>query len=503
MSEIDFLKKVGKGAGILFMGIILSKLLTYAFRAVVAKSFGAADYGLLMLSVSVVSFVASAIVMGLPQGLLRYVSFYIGKSQKNLIGPIVGAVIKLVLPLSVLFSFVLWVSAGHISVLFFHKPELVPLIRFFAFLVPFLVLYNIFDNVIQAFQDAKALVISRNLADPLAKLSLLVVFVVLGFGFLGAAAAYFSGIVFSVFAMIYFLRKKVPSFIEVFKFRGRLSRELVSYSWPLLFTNFSLLIFSWADVIMLGYFVSSAEVGIYDAASATSRLLSIVPLAFSTMFMPAITEVFAKNRSEVGRLYRHVSKWILLLLFPMLFFIAMFSRPILGAFFSYQFKEGATSLIILSVGQMLWGWGLLSSNILAMLKRTKIIFFTSALAAVLNLVLNIFLIPKLGIAGAAIATAVSLFVMALLNLLIVSKFIRAWPFDRSFIKIALSITFPIIGLIVLFRSFVIELPLVYALGVGLLFSLVYVLLLFITRSLDSEDIEILKVALRKYGVLRK
>ncbi len=501
--ELDFLKKVGKGAGVLFIGIIISKFLTYLFRAIVARSFGASEYGLLILAVSVVSFIASAIVIGLPQGLLRYVAFYIGKSQNNLISPMVGSVVKITLPLSILFSLVLWKSANYISILFFHKPELIPLIRFFAFLVPFLVLYNILDNVLQAFQDAKALVISRNLVDPFAKLSFLALFLVVGFGFFGAAVAYFAGIVFSVFAMIYFLRRKIPGFFDIFKFQGKLSKELVSYSWPLLFTNFSLLIFSWADVIMLGYFLPSAEVGIYDAASATSRLLSVVPLAFSTMFMPAITEVFAKNRSSIGKFYIHISKWVLLLLLPVLFFIAMFSKTILGTFFSYQFEGGAASLIILSIGQLVWGWGLLSSNILAMLKHTKIIFLTSAFAAFLNLVLNILLIPGMGIEGAAIATAISLFVSALLNILISSRFIKAWPFNLSFFKLIASITLPVIALMLLFHSFVIELPLIYAMGVGIIFALVYVMMLFVTKSFDSDDMEIFRLGLKKLNLIKR
>lgn len=501
--ELDFLKKVGKGAGVLFIGIIISKFLTYIFRAIVARSFGASEYGLLILAVSLVSFIASAIVIGLPQGLLRYVAFYIGKSQHKLITPMIGSVVKVTLPLAIFFSLVLWISASPISILFFHKPELIPLIRFFAFLVPFLVLYNILDNVLQAFQDAKSLVISRNLADPFAKLLFLALFLVVGFGFFGAAIAYFAGIVFSVFVMVLFLRSKIPKFENIFKFQGRLSKELISYSWPLFFTNFSLLIFSWADVIILGYFLPSAEVGIYDAASATSRLLSVVPLAFSTMFMPAITEVFAKDRSDIGRFYIHISKWVLLLLLPVLFFIAMFSKTILGTFFSYQFEGGATSLIILSIGQLVWGWGLLSSNLLAMLKRTKIIFVTSAFAAILNLGLNMLLIPKMGIEGAAIATAISLFVMALLNMLISYKFIKAWPFNLSFLKLMASITLPVIALILLFHGFIIELPLVYTMGIGFIFALTYIAMLFLTKSFDADDMEIFRLGLKKLNLIKQ
>lgn len=501
MENLGFFKKVGKGAGILFVGIILSKLFTYAFRAIVARHFGAANYGLLILAIAIVSFVALVIVLGLPQGLLRYIAYYLGKNDRQVIAPMIGSVIKVIFPASLFFGLVMFLFASEISTFIFHKPELVLFLRISSVLAPFLVLYNIFDNVLQAFQDAKALVISRNFADPLLKLVVLGLLVLFGFGVWGAAFAYVFGIVFSVVVMIYYIRRQV-SIRAIFFRPGKLSSELVSYSLPLMFTNFSLMIFSWADVIILGVFLSSTFVGIYDAASVTSRLLSVVPLAFSTIFMPAITEVYAKNKSFVIALYNHVAKWVLLLLLPMLFFLAMFSDTMLESFFGSEFGAGAVSLVILLVGQLFWGWGLLASNMLAMMERTKLIFFNSALAAVMNIVLNFLLIPRIGILGAAIATALSLFTMAALNLIAVAYIMKAKPLDFYVVKLLFSITVPVIVLVIFFRSFIINLPLVYALGIGFLFSLCYGVLLFVTKSFDSEDVELFKLALRKYGMIK-
>lgn len=501
MSDLNFLKKVGKGAGILFIGIILSKLFTYAFRAVVARYFGAADYGLLILAMAIVSFIALVMVFGLPQGLLRYIAYDIGRGNRKAIAPMVGSVLWLVLSVSFVLGVALWVFAEEVSVGLFHKPELVLFLRISAVLAPLLVVYNVFDNVLQAFQSAKALVVSRNFADPLSKVVILLVLASLGFGVWIAPFSYVFGIIVSVAIMVYYVGKQI-SLKDMLLRPARLSRELVSYSLPLMFTNLSLMIFSWADVIVLGMFVSSEGVGIYDAASVTSRLLSIVPLAFSTMFMPAITEVYAKNKWQVISLYNHVTKWVLLLLLPMLFFLAMFSRTMLGFFFGSEFGVGAASLVVLLVGQLFWGWGLLAANILAMLERTKLIFFNSALAAIMNIVLNFVLIPRMGILGAAIATAFSLFVMTVLNLVEVAVIMKARPLDLYLAKVLFAVAVPVALLVVIFRGFIIDIPLVYALVVGALFSLVYFALLFVTKSFDFEDMEIFRSALRKYAPMK-
>lgn len=492
MKDLSFLKKVSKGAGILLFGILLSKVLSYAFRAITARYFGASDYGLLVLAVAIVSFLAMSAVLGLPQGLLRYIAYYVGKGNKKIIAPMIGSVVKLVVPISLFFGLAIFLFASAIADVFFHKPGLALFLRIAAFLAPLLVLYNVFDYVLQAFQDAKSIVISRNLADPLSKVLLLLVVIFFGFGVWGAAFAYVGGIAVAVSVMLLFLRKKIQNFSFIFFRPGKLSKELVSYSWPLLFTNFSLMIFSWADVIILGIFVTSASVGVYDAASVTSRLLAIVPLAFSTMFMPAITEVFARGKSHVAGLYDHVCKWVLLLLLPMLFFLAMFSKTILGSFFGAEFSAGAASLIILLFGQLFWGWSLLASNILAMLKRTKLIFLISAFAAVLNVILDVILIPRIGILGAAVATSVSLCVAAVINVMVASHYVKSRPFGFYAVKLLLSIAVPVCVLSVILRSFIIEVSLVYALILGLLFSLVYLALLFVTKSFEPEDIELFK-----------
>lgn len=503
MKDLNFLKKVGKGAGILLFGILLSKVFAYVFRVIVARSFGASDYGLLILAIAIVSFVASTAVFGLPQGLLRYIAYYLGKGDERVVAPMIGSVLKVVFPISLFFGIVTFVFAGELSTVFFHKPELILFLKITAFLIPLLVLYNVFDYVLQAFQDAKSLVVSRNLADPLAKVTLLSLVVWFGLGVWGAAFAYVGGVAVAVAVMLLFLRKKVKNFSFVFLKPARLDRELVSYSWPLLFTNFSLMIFSWADVIMLGIFVPSASVGVYDAASVTSRLLSIVPLALSTMFMPAVTEVFAKNESHVARLYRHVSKWVLMLLLPMLVFLAVFSRTILGSFFGSEFSAGAVSLIVLLFGQLFWGWSLVSSNILAMLKKTKLVFFLSASAALINIVLNIVLIPRIGILGAAVATSFSLVFVAVLQMFLASRELKTVPFGYDVIKLLVSIAIPVGILVLFFRGFIVDIPLIYAIGIGFLFSLAYLILLFITKSFDSDDKELFDLALKKYNPLKK
>lgn len=506
MEDINFLRKVGKGTVILLFGTVLSKFLAYVFRAIVAKHYGASVYGLLVLAIAIASLVASTALLGLDGGLLRYVAYHLGNANKKILVPMISSVVKVVFPISLFLGLATFVFAKEVSTIFFHKPELALFLQIAAFLIPLFGLYSIFDKLLQAFQDAKGLVIARNFVDPLGKVVLLGLFLLLGVGIWGVVFAYVFGVGLSAVVMFFLLRKKMPGFGSIFFRQEKLSRELVSYSLPLLFSSFLIMLLSWIDIIILGIFVDSASVGIYDAASVTSRLTAIVPLALSTMFMPAITEVFAKNHSadysNIGRLYKHISKWGLILLLPASFFLAMFSKTVLTSFFGPEFGAGAISLVMLVTVHMIWGLNLLSSNVLEMFKRTKVILYNCILSAAINLVLNFILIPKMGIVGAAIATSISTLIITLVYVIEASYLIGKSPIDFYILKLLFSIAIPVIALVILFHSFIIEVSLFYAVIIGFVFTLAYFILLFVTRSFDSEDIELFKLALRRYNPIK-
>ena len=108
------------------------------------------------------------------------------------------------------------------------------------------------------------------------KVILTIIFVVAGLGVIGATYAYVLAMIGSMFVAIYFVKKASVYFVkkapEIKRYKDKILKELTSYSWPLLFNSFLILVISWIDTIMLGYFKSASDVGIYNAAMPTSML---------------------------------------------------------------------------------------------------------------------------------------------------------------------------------------------------------------------------------------
>ena len=113
----------------------------------------------------------------------------------------------------------------------------------------------------------------------------------------------------------------------------------------------------------------------------------------------------------------------------------------------------------------------------------------------INTILNIILIPKYGITGAAVATSITYVFLGILLISEAKHYIKIIPIKRSFPAIVIISLIPI-GLLLLARSFV-DINVFSLLTLGIFFGLVYLFLIFILGFLDGEDLMILSAIKNK------
>ena len=89
----ESLRKIAKGAGIVFIGALIGRAFGYGSRIIIARFLGASDYGLISLGFAALTMAAALAAIGLPAGITRYVSFYKGKEDEGRIkGTIISAI---------------------------------------------------------------------------------------------------------------------------------------------------------------------------------------------------------------------------------------------------------------------------------------------------------------------------------------------------------------------------------------------------------------------------
>ena len=503
MPDEDFLgeslRKIAKGAGIGFTGTLIGMAFGYLSRMIIAKFLGASDYGLISLGFGVMTITASLSMVGLPVGIQRYVSFYKGKGDEGRIkGTILGA-IKISFPLSLIFTVLVFFGADWIAIHIFNEPNLTLVLRIFSIAIPFYVLALNFLFATIGFQDLRYNVYVNELFQNIFKLITIVFLLELGFGVIGVTWGWVLAIVLMPFLAFYFLEKKV---FPVFNTRVKaisMERELFSFSFPLIFAGLAGLIYGWTDTFMLGYFSTASDVGIYNAALPTAKLLSVFLGSFGVIFMPVISELYSRNAIEdLRNAYSVVTKWIFSLVLPAFLLMALFSDWILKIMFGVEFIAGSAALSILAFGYLIICIIGPAGGILQTYRKTKLLMWCSFFGASLNFGLNYLLIPIYGINGAAVATGTSLAVMSILHLLFVYKIGKMQPFRKTYLKplfaslIAISVVYGI-------TKYLIGVSLFSLIGMFFVFLILYFFLLLLFKSFEEEDLMIMRAIDQKLG----
>ena len=199
------------------------------------------------------------------------------------------------------------------------------------------------------------------------------------------------------------------------------SKSLLVDSWPLLLSGVAVMIYMKIDQIMLGQMIGDEAVGIYSAAVRISEIWYFVPMAIVSSVFPAI--LGAKERDEVlyyKRLQRlfDLMTWVSLVVAIVVTFL---SELIVTLLYGDAFIAASTVLTVHIWASIFVFLGVASGKWLLVENLQLLSLQRSVLGAIINVILNILLIPKYGILGAAWGTVGAQFSVNILFDLIQSK----------------------------------------------------------------------------------
>ena len=187
------------------------------------------------------------------------------------------------------------------------------------------------------------------------------------------------------------------------------ARTILSISLPMLVTATINLVLGQTGVIMLGMFRSEAEVGYYAIAVKLATLTSFILSAINSMAAPKFSELFHSGKiDELFYVAKKSSKLIFWTTTPILIGFAFLGKPLLGIAFGRQFEVAYTALVLMALGQFVHSISGATGMFMNMTGRQKEFRNIILVSAVINILLNVLLVPSYGISGAAIAGMISL-----------------------------------------------------------------------------------------------
>ena len=426
--------KIAKEATISFMGMGFGDGARYLFTAILARFAGVEFLGIYSLASSVTRIGEVFGRAGLHSGVMRFVSRLDKETEIETVRQRILSGLKLGLLFGIVIMILQIALADWLAFELFNGSDLLKTVLIIsAVSLPFATIMAISAFATQGYKLLKYKVMVLNIIRP--AIMLVCVLVSISFFTKDTAVKYplLISAVISSFAAIIFLNKLTNIKISQI-FSGVIDKELLRFSYPLMFVTILGTLMHWMDILMLGYFTDTTTVGLYHPAARTAGLLRTVLLAFMGIFAPMMSEYHRQGDvGEMGKLYKLIVRWIVSLSLPLAIIIIIYSKKIM-MLFGVQYLSASNVLMVLTTAafiQTLFGGG---GQTLTMTGFTKVNLFNSIIVVLINITLNLLWIPQYGIIGAAYATLISMALLGLLRIVEVNHLIKITPFSLKLMK---------------------------------------------------------------------
>jgi len=193
------------------------------------------------------------------------------------------------------------------------------------------------------------------------------------------------------------------------RFSTTWARRLFKDCWPLILSGLMMMVYNRIDQVMLGQMLGNHSVGIYSVAVKLAELWYIFPLMALNSMFPAILE--AKKSGDAEFYLIRVQKVMnLMAVIAYLFIVplSLFSKTIINLLYGSAYAESGPILAVYVLAGIFYLLGYTREYWVTTENLTRFCMYSTGLGAILNVILNIYLIPAYGAIGAAYATLISI-----------------------------------------------------------------------------------------------
>lgn len=397
--DLNFNKILKKGVNSILIQAISIGLI-FILNWFLTNRLGAKNYGLLTYSFSWVYLFGSISCLGLNSLLQRELSRYKNDQQGKLIG-----LIRFSSSVSFLTTtFIVIVFEIFIYLWFPLHGNLYTALSIAILALPFYGLILIQKSANVGLKKVEISLIPENILRPALFFALILMYFnhtdnVLFVVSLNAVA-FFGGFLISSFLLKVSIPKKTlpPVFA---------SKKWIKQGITFLFITAIVTVNSKADIIMLGLFGQIEQAGIYNIVVKLSQFIGLSLLIMNTIFSPYLSEFFTLKKRELSITIKRTIRLIFIIALAVLLVFILKGSELLN-FFGTNFNTGYFSLILLSIGQVINIMFGPVGNLLNMNNYERYTLKGMLFSALINISLNVILIPLFGMQGAAIGTFSSL-----------------------------------------------------------------------------------------------
>lgn len=396
------LSAIAIGAIITFVGSVFVRVAGLLERVIVARFLGPETYGKIALGLTILNLGTLIGLVGLQIGLVKVLPTSASSSEQR--GYVSFSLQVVTITLVVVASGV-FLFAEVISKVVFDGGVKPNQIRIFAVIIPLSGVGRMSFATAQGLKDARVRTLIKDFVQPGARMIFVVAAILVGIhSAINLSYAYLAG--YTVFAAIgvyyfYIIFGKTES--------GDIDRVgFLRYSAPLFFAGGFRLLADSIDSIFIGAILTPSAVGVYDAAYTLANQVLFASTLFAVILMPVMSEYYENgDLDEMKDIFLISTRWTIIITLPAYLVLLFEGETLITAIFGSEFLAGTTSLAIVATGFLAFTLFGLNNATLNMIGDSDFVLFASIVNVGVNISLNLYLIPRFGIEGAAVATAVS------------------------------------------------------------------------------------------------
>jgi O-antigen/teichoic acid export membrane protein len=267
--------------------------------------------------------------------------------------------------------------------------------------------------------------------------------------------------------------------------------KLLKGSLPLAVLGLVVMAYWRIDVIILQKMQGDQALAVYRAGYNVLEAVLLFNTVLATVWYPVLARTAAEGRERFFATQKTFARLLLLSGLPITVGGMVLAQPLLSLLYNGKYAASAPSFLVLMLEVTLAGFSALCSFSLMALRQDRFLVLFAIGSLIVNVGLNLFLIPSYGPVGAAWATCLSELVPIAGGLLVLRRAIGLFIPDWSFLSIAFAAT--VMGAILHLTLGMVSLPVSLALAVPFYFVIV-----FITRGLSIDDLSGLRVIRQRF-----
>ncbi len=485
---------LARHGGIAIIGSLLSNVLRFLTQVLLVKTLGPEKYGLYTIGFSVFTIGSQISQLGLTEGIIKFGSVNNNENDQPRLKGLFQLTIILTVIVSMFLAIFLLVIAPYIVRNFFDKNELDLILKYFIISIPFCVFSAILAASFRATQNILQYSVVQFILHPAIYLFLIAIFGSVGLTIIHALEAFVAAwFLVAVFGSIAAYKVCLALF-----YKGKAKYEpkkIFRFTMPVFISKFLPLIINHFDKVILGRMVLADDVGVYSAGGKIAAQIIIFMQAFNLIFSPVIAEYFHDNRiKELNALFKTVTRWTIFLTMPFVLFAVIYADLIMNLFGS-EYVVGKNILILCCLAQFI---NVCTGPLEYMLVMGKqdLDLINNCLFVAVNIILNIILINRYGILGAALALILSMVIINLVRLVEMYVLYGLWPYSLNVFNGFFAACIAC-GLVVIIKEFAFWGAYNWLISLFVLFGVYAGTLYFI--GFNNEDKAILALIKRRVG----